>query len=233
MAKILVIEDDADLAEMVQDCLVLEHHTVDIVTDGSEALVRVKDYSYDLLVLDWDLPGVSGLDVLRSIRAGGRQQPVLMLTGKTDIAHKELGLDYGADDYLTKPFHPRELSARIRSLIRRPAVIQAIDNICAGDLILDVKAFKAMKSDRLLSLQPREFALLEFFMRHPNETFSAEALMDRVWSSESETSPDVVRVMIAKLRAKIDSPDRPSYIQTVHRVGYKFETPGQGGESKG
>jgi len=223
MAKILVIEDDAELSEVIQDWLTEERHVVDAVDNGAEALDRLKFYSFDLLIVDWMLPGsVSGLDVCKEFRSKGGHTPILILTGKGEIADKEVGLDSGADDYLTKPFHPKELSARIRALLRRSK--QALDNVLsARDLRLDTQSHKLSRNGEEIQLLPKEFALLEFLMRHPNQVFSPEALIERVWSTESEASPDTVRVHITKLRSKIDADGEASMIRTIHRVGYKLE----------
>ncbi|RTL40367.1 MAG: response regulator transcription factor [Candidatus Melainabacteria bacterium] len=225
MAKILVVEDDKELVEVLQEWLVGEHHIVDVVNDGKEGCERLRMYDYDIAILDWQLPGMDGPDIVRHYRGTGGNIPLLMLTGKTDYLDKEQGLDSGADDYLTKPFHPRELSARLRALLRRSGANRTDSVLTAGDLTLDPQAFKVMKGDKELSFLPREFALLEFFMRHPNEVFGQEAILNHVWSSESDAAPDTVRVHITRLRSKIDNPGEKSFIHTVHRVGYRFEPP--------
>ncbi|HEY9784881.1 MAG TPA: response regulator transcription factor [Candidatus Obscuribacterales bacterium] len=228
MAKILLVEDDSEVADVVKDWLVDEHHVVDVVGSGAEALNRLRFDKYDVLVLDWGLPDLSGIEICKRFRSAGGQSPVLMLTGKSEISDKETGLDAGADDYLTKPFHPRELSARIRALLRRPAELK--ENVLkVGDIEVDPKGFRVTKAGQEVHLLPKEFALLEFLMRHPNQVFSPEALLDRVWSAESEASPDTVRVHITKLRSKLDSEGAPSLIRTLHRQGYKLEPPQRAG----
>lgn len=222
MAKILVVEDDQHLAGSLEDWLMSEHHTVDVVTTGTDADERLRFYNYDLIVMDWDLPGMSGVDVCKKYRAEGGTTVVIMLTGKDTVADKTQGLDSGADDYLTKPFHPGELSARIRALLRRPREVKQ-SVLQVGDVTLDPANFKVTRDGKEVMLLPKEFALLEFLMRHPNEVFSTEALMERVWSSESEASPDTVRVHITKLRNKMDVDGKPSHIKTLHRMGYRFE----------
>lgn len=224
MAKILVVEDEDELADIVQEWLTGEHHVVDRIANGSEALERLRFYKYDVLVLDWNLPGMAGVDICRQFRNNGGTTPILMLTGKGEIDDKEKGLDAGADDYLTKPFHPKELSARVRALLRRPQEVMT-PVLKAGDLELDPQKLKVFKGGQEVHMLKREFTLLEFLMRHPNQVFSAEALLDRVWSAESDSSPDTVRVHITKLRSKIDSEGAPSYIKTFHRIGYSFEPP--------
>ena len=224
MAKILIAEDDLDLAGMVEDWLHREQYTVELVANGSDANDRLRFYSYDLVVLDWDMPKMTGIEVLKEFRSRGGTTPVIMLTGKDTLADKERGLDTGADDYLPKPFEPRELSARIRALIRRSTSQYQTSNILSvKDLSLDLVSHEVTRDGEKLGLLPKEFALLEFFMRHPNEVYSLEALLERIWISESDSSPDAVRTCIQRLRKKIDVEGKPSYINTKHRVGYIFE----------
>lgn len=227
MSKILLVEDDKEVCDVVSDWLIDEHYTVDVVNSGSEAIERLRFDKYDVLIFDWQLPDLSGIEVCKRFRSKGGITPVLMLTGKGEIEDKEVGLDAGADDYLTKPFHPRELSARVRALLRRSGELK-MNVLTCGDIVLDPQGFKVTKDGKDVSLLPKEFALLEFFLRHPNQVFSPEALLDRVWSAESEASPDTIRVHITKLRGKIDTDGQPSVIKTLHRQGYKLEPPAAG-----
>lgn len=222
MAKILVVEDEFYLSEPVREWLVHENHTVEVVADGLEALEYLKIYKYDLVVLDIMLPGMNGVDICRQFRAGGGQTPIIMLTSKAALDDKERGLDSGADDYLTKPFHLKELAARIRALLRRPAVPQG-NVLRISDIELDPRASRVTKGGEEVRLLPKEFSLLEFLMRHPNQVFSAEALIDRVWQSDTEAYSDTVRTHIKTLRKKLDTEGQPSIINTVHGVGYKLE----------
>lgn len=224
VAKILLVEDDSEVSDVVKDWLTDEHHVVDVVGLGKEAIERLRFDKYDVLVLDWNLPDLDGVQVCKSFRASGGSTPVLMLTGKTEISEKEEGLDAGADDYLTKPFHPKELSARIRALLRRPTDLKG-NVLKVGDVTLNPQSFKVMKGITEVYLLPKEFALLEFLMRHPSQVFSPEAILERVWSAESEASPDTVRVHITKLRSKLDSEGKPSLIRTLHRQGYMLDPP--------
>lgn len=223
MAKILLVEDDADVAEMIEDCLKREHHLVEWANNGGDALHRLKSYVYDIVVLDINLPNMSGLEVLKEFRGRGGSTPVLMLTGKNTVADKELGLDTGADDYLTKPFDGRELSARIRALLRRIGVIPS-NKLSVRNLVLDPVTYKVTRDQNVIELLPREFSLLEFFMRHPDQVFSVEALLDRVWTADKEASADAVRMCIQRLRKKLDRDNESSFIKTVHRVGYVLES---------
>lgn len=223
MAKILIVEDDLGLSKMIRDWLVFEKHQVEEVADGTEALERLRFYEYDLVILDWMLPGTSGVQILREFRNSRGSTPVLMLTGKDAVVDKETGLDAGADDYLTKPFHMKELSARTRALLRRPRDI-VTDAIKIGDLVLDRGKHKILKNNVEVKLLPKEFALVDFFMRHPNQVFSVDALLNRVWESESDATADAVTTCIKRIRKKLDSEGKPSIIRTVHGVGYRMDT---------
>lgn len=223
MAKILVVEDDKHLAGDVVDWLEFEKHTVEHVADGKEADERLRFYQYDLIVLDWELPGVHGIDICKRFRAAGGTTPVLMLTGKGEITDKEAGLDSGADDYLTKPFHLKELTARIRALLRRPAVMTGTI-LKIQNLALDTNTKKLSKDGREIQLSPKEYALMDFLMRHPDEVFSQEALLERVWSSESDASVFSVYTAVKTLRKKITDDGEKSILATVHGLGYRLES---------
>lgn len=221
MAKVLLVEDDATLAHNVVEWLKLEHYVVEWVADGTEALDRLKFYKFDLIILDWMIPGVTGVEVCKQFRTHGGTTPILMLTGKNNIAEKELGLDSGSDDYLTKPFNLKELSARLRALLRRQPALSG-NKLNCGSLELDLQDHNVMKNGKQVHLVPKEYSLLEFFMRHPNQVFSSEALLDRVWNSSSDVSPESIRTYVARLRSKIDDENAESMIENVHGVGYKL-----------
>ncbi|MDZ4833981.1 MAG: response regulator transcription factor [Candidatus Melainabacteria bacterium] len=221
MAKILLVEDDQSLAKLVRNWLSLDHHVVETVEDGEEALHRLKVSEFDLVVLDWNLPKLEGVEVLKQHRQMGGKTPVLMLTGKDRIADKEEGFDAGADDYLTKPFHGKELSMRIKALLRRPPLLVE-DVLKVGDLVLERESFTVRRGDADVRLLPKEFALLEFLMRHPNQVFSAEALLERVWVSESESTVEAVTTCIKRLRRKLEGAGGAPVIATVNGVGYKL-----------
>lgn len=222
MAKVLLVEDDSELAEAVQRWLENEHHTVESVADGMEAHERLNIYKYDVLILDWELPGMSGVDVCKKYRANGGTAPILILTGKSTVSEKETGLDAGADDYLTKPFHMKEMAARVRALLRRTGRFNET-TLKVRDIVLEPGLYSVTRDGAEIRLLPKEFALLEFFMRHPGEVFSAEALLDRVWISESDVTPDAVVTCIKRLRKKIAIEDQPSLIRTIHGIGYKLQ----------
>lgn len=219
MAKILIVEDDVQLAEIIGRWLTNEHHVAELVADGDDALSRLKIYSYELIILDWQLPGTSGLEILSQFRAAGGNTPILMLTGKRTIEDKMLGLDSGADDYLTKPFHGKELTARVRALLRRP--VSVLDNILkVGDIELDNQTYKALRGGADLKLVPKEFALLQFLMRHPGRYFTSDKLLSEVWPSDSEASTDALTTCLKRLRRKLDPEGQESVIKNVHGMGY-------------
>lgn len=224
MAKVLIVEDDKQLSALVVDWLTGEKYATEAVYKGTDGLERLQFYKYDVVILDWDLPGLSGVEVCRQFREGGGTTPILMLTGKKEITEKAEGLDSGADDYLTKPFDVIELSARLRALLRRTnSVTKTV--LTAGNLSLDPVSRKVTLSDKELELQPKEYSLLEFLLRHPNQPFNAEAIMDRVWTASSDAAPDTVRLHVMRLRNKIDEPGKESIIRTIHRVGYMLVPP--------
>ncbi|HEY9785179.1 MAG TPA: response regulator transcription factor [Candidatus Obscuribacterales bacterium] len=221
MAKILVVDDDKLLTDMISDCLSAEHHVVECSLNGDDARERMQNYHYDVIILDWGLPGISGLELCKKFRFDGGTTPILMLTGRDTISEKESGLDSGADDYLTKPFHMKELSARIRALLRR--IHPAKSNVLvAKNIALDPAIHRVTRDGAEVQLHPKEFALLEHFMRNPNQVFSAQSLLDRVWTSESNVGPETVRTCIKRLRQKIDVDGQASLIENVYGVGYKL-----------
>jgi DNA-binding response OmpR family regulator len=225
MSKILLVEDEEDISDLITAWLKNDHHTIEVAVNGEDANSLLTIYTYDVIILDWMLPGVSGVEVCKRYRNRGGTAPILMLTAKTHVDEKSAGLDAGADDYLTKPFELKELSARIRALLRRPSAFSGTV-LKVGPIVMDTATYKVSRGvDEPIQLLPREFALLEFFMRHPNQVFSAEALLDRVWTSDSEASPETIRTYIKRLRKKIDEEGKPSLLGTVHGVGYKLVEP--------
>ena len=221
MAKVLLVDDDKDLCSMLEDGLLALQYTVEMVHTGPEGRERLLTFNYDVVILDWDLPGMPGVSILKEFRERGGATPVIMLTGKSSTVDKETGLDTGADDYLTKPFSMRELQARIRAVLRRPAGVTGTV-LCVNDLQLDPVLRKVTRNGEDLKLLPKEIALLEFFMRHKGQLFSAEAVLNRVWSSESEASPDSFRTCLKRLRQKVDSEGKESIIEYVHGLGYRM-----------
>ena len=222
MAKLLLVEDDQSLADNVKNWLESENHVVDLLRDGAEAISHLKIYSYDVIILDIGLPGESGLSVLKSFRDAGGKTPIIFLTGKDSVEDKMTGLDSGADDYLTKPFNVNELSARVRALLRRTPDMNE-NSLSYHDISMDISSRAVRCGDREVKLSAKEFALLEFLLRHPEQVFSAQNLVDRVWTSYSDVSPESVRTYVTRLRAKIDEKDKPSIIQSLYGAGYKLK----------
>lgn len=223
MAKILLIEDDPHLSVNIVDWLKFERHNVDHVVSGDLGLEYLKSTSYDAVILDWELPELAGIDVCRRFRFAGGKTPILFLTGRDAIQDKEKGLDAGADDYLTKPFHMRELSARLRALLRRPASF-AGSVLKVGHLELDPAASRVTIEGKEMRLPKTEYALLEFFMRNTNQLMTQDSIIERVWKTDASGSPETFRQCLKRLRAKIDLPDKPSLIKNIHGVGYVMET---------
>lgn len=222
MTKLLIVEDDVDLASVVTQALESEGHAVEASHDGADAIERIRQYKYDLLILDWDLPYHTGLETCRTYRAAGGSSPVLFLTANSTLEAKEAGFDAGADDYLTKPFQLRELKARVKALLRRPPVI-ASPHLQVGDLEARLDERRVFCRGNEISLSPKEFGLLTFLMRHPGTVFSNTDILNSLWTSEDEIGTDTIRVHIKNIRAKIDKPGEPSMVRTVFGAGYKLE----------
>lgn len=222
MPSVLLVEDDEALAETLREFLILEGLKTTIVGDGTEAVKTFEKEKFDLLILDVELPGLTGLEVCKRFRDSGGTAPVLMLTGRASIDDRIAGLEVGADDYLTKPFHPTELSARVRAVLRRSGDFLDGGVLKAGNISLDSVRQQVRKNQELVHIPRMEFALLEFFMRHPNKIFSAEDLLNGVWPADAARSPETIRNCIKRIRSRIDDQDQDSIILTVHGVGYKL-----------
>lgn len=223
MPKILFVEDDKDLTEMVKEWLTADGYSIEVVYDGADGWEYLRQGHYDIVILDWQLPGLSGPEICRNYRAMNGIAPIIMLTGRSEIAEKEQGFNAGADDYLTKPFNLKELSARIRALLRRPATPIA-EVLVNGDLELDLGKHRITRGGAEIHLLPKEFDLLEFFMRRPDEVFSTEALLQRIWSVDTEATSDALRTSIKRLRKKLDisEDESQSIIENIPRVGYRL-----------
>ncbi len=223
MAHILIVEDDESLALTLRDRLASQNHTVDLAHCGADAILKLSLTEFDVIILDWSLPDLEGIEICRRIRTSGGTTPILMLTGQGTIDYKEMGLNAGADDYVVKPCDMREIAARVRALLRRPADIVP-DVLTIGILQLDAVHCQVTIEKKPVALTPREFTLLEFFMRHPDQPFKAEVIIARLWPTESEASPDVVRVHINGLRKKVGITGGPPIVETVKGVGYKLNS---------
>lgn len=222
MSKVLIIEDDQLVAEMVRDMLVSEHHNVECVHDGADGLQLLQTPSFDLVILDIGLPSIGGMDICRTLRSRGDTTPILMLTGRDTVDEIESGLNSGADDYLTKPFHIRELAARVRAMLRRSSSTVS-DVFSIGHVTLDSHVRKVNVAGQEVHLLPKEYSLLEFLMRNPGQLFRAEVLLNRVWHSEQDAAPETVRTCVARLRKKIDVAGHESILENVHGVGYRVK----------
>lgn len=224
MPRILVADDDVLLSDMIADNLAKHGYKTELVRDGGDAMQLVRSQSFDLLILDWNMPGATGIEICRKFRQIGKNEPVIMLTARSEIEDKEEGLYAGADDYLTKPFDIRELIARIKSLLRRPA--NYMDNLeKLGPITIDFDGRILRKGEIAIRLQPRELDLLQFFMRRPGQLLGAEALLSGVWGSDFEGSEIALRSCLAKLRKALSALGHNDVIQTVHGFGYRFVAP--------
>ena len=222
MAKLLVVENDAQLANQVVDWLAEQGYQVEKASNGEDALQLLSNFKYDVLLLDWNLPGMSGLELLKRHRQAGGMSLALFITGKGDIDSKEKGLEIGADDYLVKPFDMRELSARLKSIMRRPQFILP-DELRVGDVMLNPSLHKLKIGEQEIRLMPKESALLEYLMRHPNRVYSSKDLLDAVWPSEKEATTDTVRSWMRNLRKKLGTAQREDFVKTIPSSGYVIE----------
>jgi DNA-binding response OmpR family regulator len=227
--RILIVEDDRNIALSLERTLEREGYEIRVARDAAGALAHYVPFKPDLVLLDWMLPDTSGLEVLKSLRARGRT-PVLMLTARDDIVDKVLGLETGADDYMTKPFHTMELLARIRGLIRRQEPAPAPDqHLSYGPIVVDPRERRATREGAALDLTRTEFDLLEHFVRNPRIVLTREALLQAVWGYDFEGYQRTVDTHIRRLRAKLEpDPENPIFIHTVRGVGYRLEF--EGGE---
>jgi phosphate regulon transcriptional regulator PhoB len=223
--KILIVEDEHDLIRLIKYNLEKEGFRVSSVTDGSLVMAELRREEPDLLVLDLMLPGMDGLEICRQVRRHDRYAgiPILMLTARSGEADRVVGLELGADDYVTKPFSMRELVARIRALLRRHEAIPQRNSVQRGDLVIDPSAHAVRVAGKQVELSALEFRLLHHLASHPGLVFSRDQLLDRVWGNDRSVTPRSVDVYIRRVREKIESePQQPAYLQTVHGVGYRF-----------
>ena len=224
--RILLVEDNPRVASFIRRGLREEHYTVDLAHDGEEALFLAQTGEYDLIILDLLLPKRSGLEVLKTLRAERNTLPVLILTAKDEPKDKVNGLDSGADDYLTKPFEFEELLARVRALLRRrgdmtPTVLKVLD------LQMDTLRHQVIRGESEVHLTNREYALLQFFLSHPNQIVTRSMLAEHVWEHDFDTFSNVIDVHVARLRRKIDGDFSPKLLETIRGSGYILRIPGQ------
>lgn len=225
MSRILIVEDELDLASIIKDYLERELYEVEICTEGDKAIEIFDKFKPSLVILDLMLPGMNGYEICKNIRIKSTI-PILILSAKIDEFDKVKGLDLGADDYITKPFRPRELLARVNAQLRRSQVFNKdnLEIIDIENIRVYTKEYKVEKNGRDLDLSRNEFELLVFLSKNPRQVFSREQLYDRIWGFDSYGDLNTVTVTINRLRQKIeDNPKNPKYILTVWGVGYKFE----------
>lgn len=225
--RLLIAEDDKTTADTLARRLRDEHYAVDVCYDGDEAWAYLGSAEYDVAVLDIMMPGMDGLTLIRKMRGSGMDTPVLLLTARDAVTDRVEGLNAGADDYLTKPFHPMELVARIKAQLRRASQFgrpSGMEEIILKDLVLNITQHRLTQNEREIRLTPKEFGILEMLMRHPGRVFSSEQIFEAVWGEKAYDQDNTVMVHIRKLRDKLrDDSRRPRYIRTVWGVGYSFE----------
>ena len=223
--NVLLIEDDLSLVELVRYNLDKEGYDVLHATDGEEGLAMAKERTPDLILLDWMLPFVPGIEVCRRLRKSPDTAgiPIIMLTARTEEGDRIRGLDTGADDYITKPYSPRELLARINAVLRRVRPAYSGQVLTYADIALDATAHKVTRGGKPLHLGPTEFRLLRHFMEHPGRVFSREQLLDHVWGRDIYVEPRTVDVHIRRLRKALNHADRADLIRTVRAFGYALD----------
>lgn len=220
--RLLVIEDERKIARVITESLKREKYAVDAAYDGEEGFNLADSQPYDLLIVDRMLPGLEGTEIVKKLRENGKNMPILFLTALSTTEDKTLGLDVGADDYLTKPFAIDELLARVRALLRRPP-IQQPDILKIDDLKIDKQQQTVTRAGKNIDLTSKEYALLEYLMQHSNQILSKETLIDHVWDFDADILPNNVEAYIKNLRQKIDKPFKKQLIKTVRGFGYRIE----------
>ena len=228
--KILIVEDEQELRETIRTSLLKEKFVVETAADYFSALDKINDYDYDCVLLDIMLPGGSGLDLLRELKRLHRTDSVLIISAKDSLDDKVDGLELGADDYLIKPFSPRELVARVRALFRRAhqADEPQVEVLDFGDLVIDISGHKILVEGKEVDLTASEFKLLTTLARHPGRVYNRMELVEKVLGYDFEGYERTIDSHVKNLRAKLgDDPKKPKWLYTVHGVGYRFEAPAQ------
>ncbi len=224
MEKILVVEDDRATRKALQQLLELEGYTVEAAQNGTEGLAAFRNAHPNFVILDLQLPGVGGRDVCREIRKQSEDVPIIILTGSVDEMNRVLLLELGADDYVTKPFSPKELVARVRAVLRRSRRNNPqVEHLYFGDVSIDFARMEVTRQERSVALTPQEFKLLKYFGQNPNRVLSRDQLLSDVWGYDSYPSTRTVDSHILTLRQKLErDPKSPAHFVTVHNAGYKF-----------
>jgi two-component system phosphate regulon response regulator PhoB len=223
--RLLLVEDDPGLTELLRWHFEREDFEVDHTPDGEEALLRAKESPPDIVLLDWMIEGISGIEVCRRLRrsSGTSNVPIIMLTGRGEEQDRVRGLETGADDYVTKPFSPRELVARVGAVLRRVRPALAGEQLRFSDLEMDIVSHKVKRAGKTVALGPTEFRLLRHFLEHPGRVFSRERLLDAVWGRDTDIEPRTVDVHIRRLRKAINAGGRAELIRTVRSAGYALD----------
>lgn len=225
MARILVIEDEPEMQRGLRDNLEFEKYDVLVIGDGNKGLETIREKKFDLILLDVMLPGISGFDICKKARAEGITTPIILLTAKGEEVDKVLGLEFGADDYITKPFSLRELLARVKAVLRRTPSenIHAPKKITVGLLEIDFESYTAAKKGKPISMTSKDIDILRFFWQHQEQVISRDDLLKQVWGYDESISSRTVDNFIVKLRKIIEKdPSRPKHIITIHGTGYKL-----------
>lgn len=227
-ARLLLVEDDAALVELLRYHFERDEFAVTATADGEEALLIARENPPDLVILDWMIEGLSGIEVCRRLRrmSDTANVPIIMLTARGEEADRIRGLETGADDYVTKPFSPRELVARVNAVLRRVRPALAGEQLCYADLEMDLSSHKVKRGGEPLALGPTEFRLLRHFLEHPGRVFSRERLLDSVWGHDSDVEARTVDVHIRRLRKAINVGGRDDVIRTVRSAGYALDAEG-------
>jgi DNA-binding response OmpR family regulator len=227
MYKILIVEDEAPMLQGLKDNLEIEGYSVDTASDGKAGLEKIRSNSYHLVLMDVMMPQMSGFDVCKTVRREGVSTPIIMLTAKGEEIDKVLGLEIGADDYITKPFSLRELLARIKAILRRHSSDTSADTtdnkIKIGKLVINFSSYEAFQDDTEVKMSHKEFEILNYLLKHKNQTVSRNDLMENVWGIDFEITTRTVDNFILRLRQRIETnSNEPKIILTVHGIGYKL-----------
>lgn len=222
--RILVVEDDPRLGPNLKKGLEKNHYAVDLVDDGEDAVLAGTTTPYDLIILDVLLPRLNGFEVCRQLRSKKQTMPILLLTALGEVDHRVTGLDIGADDYLTKPFAFRELEARVRALLRRESFMKTA-KLHFMDITLNTGTHEATRGKRVIQLNNKEYALLEFLLRHPRQVLSRSMIAEHVWDCDAEHLSNVIDVYIRYLRRKLCEQNEPDVIHTIRGSGYQLKEP--------
>ncbi len=223
--RVLVVEDDENIAELIRYNLESNGYNVDQEFDGEDAMIAATENIPDIILLDWMLPSISGIEICRRLRrhANTKNIPIIMLTARTEEADRVRGLDTGADDYLTKPFSPKELIARIKAVMRRIRPALAAEELVFEDIKMDNASHKVTRGDKHIRLGPTEYKLLRHFLQNIGRVYSREQLLDRVWGQDTEVELRTVDVHIRRLRKSLDVDGLADYIRTVRAAGYSMD----------